>query len=287
MPDANDITTASDSRLLADAITRTLGAGEVAALATLTFMPDGAAPTATRVGAKLLVDAAGTVAAGTTNDEALDRAAASHAAENFLRSLADAHTYHVEEFAPELTAWVGARVLFERLASEPCLIICGAGHVGAALARLARQVGYQVTLIDDRAEFVSRTLFPETGVELVAADDWGQAVYARVGAARAGVVAVVIVTRGHKEDEACLSAALAMRPAYVGMIGSRRRTSIVLARLRAAGADEAALREVRAPVGLDIGAVTPAEVALAILAEIVAARRGGDGLPLSAWRRER
>jgi xanthine dehydrogenase accessory factor len=69
------------------------------------------------------------------------------------------------------------------------------------------------------------------------------------------------------------------------MIGSRRRTNIVLGRLRDAGADEEALREVRAPVGLDIGAVSPEEVALSILAEIVARRRGGTGAPLSAWRR--
>jgi xanthine dehydrogenase accessory factor len=70
------------------------------------------------------------------------------------------------------------------------------------------------------------------------------------------------------------------------MIGSRRRTNIVLARLRETGFTEEALREVRAPVGLDIGAVTPEEVALSILAEIVAQRRGGAGASLSAWRRE-
>jgi xanthine dehydrogenase accessory factor len=78
---------------------------------------------------------------------------------------------------------------------------------------------------------------------------------------------------------------LSARPDYVGMIGSRRRTNIVLGRLRASGFGEELLREVRAPVGLDIGAVSPEEVALAILAEIVAHRRGGTGASLSAWRR--
>ena len=80
--------------------------------------------------------------------------------------------------------------------------------------------------------------------------------------------------------------AVSARPDYVGMIGSRRRTNIVLARLREAGFDEDLLKQVRAPVGLDIGAVSPEEVALSILAEIVAERRGGTCAPLSAWRRE-
>jgi xanthine dehydrogenase accessory factor len=75
-------------------------------------------------------------------------------------------------------------------------------------------------------------------------------------------------------------------PDYIGMIGSKRRTNIVLQRLRDTGVDEEKLRRVRAPVGLDIGAVTPEEVAVAILAEIVAERRGGEGGSLSSWRRE-
>ena len=83
-----------------------------------------------------------------------------------------------------------------------------------------------------------------------------------------------------------MRAVLAARPDYVGMIGSRRRTNIVLARLREAGFDEESLNRVRAPIGLDIGAVSPEEVALSVLAEIVAHRRGGTGRPLSAWRRE-
>lgn len=83
-----------------------------------------------------------------------------------------------------------------------------------------------------------------------------------------------------------MRAVLSARPDYVGMIGSRRRTNIVLSRLREAGFDEESLKRVRAPIGLDIGAVSPEEVALSILAEIVAERRGGAGRPLSVWRRE-
>jgi xanthine dehydrogenase accessory factor len=179
--------------------------------------------------------------------------------------------------------WRAARVLFERVEPEPRVVVCGAGHVGAALARLAQSIGYRVTLLDDREDFLTRALFPEGEIELVAAPGWAVQLTEAVGTGRG--VYVAVVTRGHNEDEECMRAVLAARPDYVGMIGSRRRTGIVLARLREAGFPDEQLREVRAPVGLDIGAVSPEEVALSILAEIVARRRGGNGAPLSAWRR--
>ena len=94
------------------------------------------------------------------------------------------------------------------------------------------------------------------------------------------------MTRGHNEDEECLRAVITTDADYVGLIGSKRRTNIVLHRLREVGAELEKLRKVHAPVGLDIGAVTPEEVALAILAEMVAERRGGTGGSLSSWRRE-
>jgi xanthine dehydrogenase accessory factor len=212
----------------------------------------------------------------------LDEALASHA-QAFLDARAEARTLGVAEFAPALEAWGGARVLFERVEPEPRVVVCGAGHVGAALARLAHAVGYRVTLLDDREDFVARARFPEEAIELVAAPGWAQQLKEAVGTGRG--VHVAVVTRGHNEDEVCLRVVLSARPDYVGMIGSRRRTNIVLARLREAGFDDERLREVRAPVGLDLGAVSPEEVALSILAEIVALRRGGTGAPLSAWRR--
>jgi len=266
------------SQRLARAAARVLERGGVAALVTLIEGAEGPRG----VGAKLLVEESGEVAAGTTGDAALDSALAARAPA-FLASRAEATTARAEEFAPALGAWAGTRVLFERVEPEPHVVVCGAGHVGAALARLAALAGYRVTLIDDRADFVSRSRFPVEDIELVAAEGWAGPVGRAVGTGR-GVYAAV-VTRGHKEDEECLRAVLGARPDYVGMIGSRRRTNIVLARLRESGFREEVLREVRAPVGLDLGAVTPEEVALAILAEVVAFRRGGTGAPLSAWRR--
>ncbi|MCM3874313.1 MAG: XdhC/CoxI family protein [Pyrinomonadaceae bacterium] len=271
MPDPNEPSTA----LLLKGIEQVLDEGSTAALATLTSAPKN-------VGAKMLIPELGP-AVGSFGDVLCDNAVAKRATE-FLAARDEAHLFQVRDFAPELTEWAGASVLFERLETEPRLVICGAGHVGAALARLASLTGYKATLIDDRVEFVARNLFPDDRIELMAATNWGDAVRQAIGNGRG--VSVAIVTRGHNEDEECLRAVITTEADYVGLIGSKRRTNIVLDRLRAAGADLEKLSKVHAPVGLDIGAVTPEEVALAILAEMVTERRSGTGASLSSWRRE-
>ena len=155
--------------------------------------------------------------------------------------------------------------------------------MGASLAKLAGLMGYRATLIDDRAEFVTRDLFLDERIDLIATENWSEAVRVAVGDGRG--VFVAVVTRGHSEDEQCMRGIIGTGADYIGLIGSKRRTNIVLQRLRENGADEKQVEKVRAPIGLDIGAVTPEEVALAIMAEIVAVRRGGSGGSLSAWRR--
>lgn len=273
----------AQSNSIAEAVSQTLLESSTAALATLIEVP---ADDQTNVGSKLLVlesGVAGTPVGGFGSAE-LDRAVVEQAA-RFLKSRADTRVFQVKEFALELTELGEAKILFERIQAEPRLVICGAGHVGASLAKLASLTGHRVTLIDDRAEFVERKLFPEKDVELVAAENWAEAVKAAVGNGHG--VSIAIVTRGHSEDEQCLRAAIPIDVDYIGLIGSKRRTNIVLQRLRENGAAEARLEKVHAPVGLDIGAVTPEEVALAIMAEIVAVRRGGSGASLSAWRRNK
>src|SRR2546423_5449436 len=235
-------------------------------------------------GAKLIVHESGEIVGSLGNSD-LDKAVAWQA-KAFLQGRDEVKTSKVANLAPELAAFAGTKILFERVEAEPRLVIAGAGHVGASLARLSALVGYQVTLIDDRAEFVDRKLFTsesERGIDLVAANDWQAAMREAIGNGRG--VSVAIVTRGHKQDEECLRATIDSHPDYVGMIGSKRRTNIVLEKLREEGADENELKRVRAPIGLDIAAVSPEEVALAILAEIVAERRGGLGKSLSSWRR--
>jgi xanthine dehydrogenase accessory factor len=234
------------------------------------------------IGSKLLVQQNGD-SIGTLGDTELDSLVVSQA-ERFLASREETRMFSVSDFAPDFPFARETSLLFERLQPAPRLVICGAGHVGASLARLAAFAGYHATLIDDRAEFLKRELFPEEQIELLVADDWGSAVREAVGNGRG--VSVAVVTRGHNEDEQCMQAVVRANPDYAGLIGSKRRTSIVIERLREAGVPEEQLRDIRAPIGLDIGAVTPEEVALAIMAEIVAERRGGTGSSLSTWRRK-
>ena len=234
------------------------------------------------IGSKLLIQADGATA-GTLGDPSLDSVVVEQAA-RFLSSHEETRMFSVSDFAPDFPSARETALLFERLQPAPRLVVCGAGHVGASLARLAAFAGYQTTLIDDRAEFVKREKFPEKQIDLVLTDDWISAVRDVVGNGRG--VSVAVVTRGHNEDEQCMQAVVRANPDYVGLIGSKRRTSIVIERLREAGISNEQLRNIHAPIGLDIGAVSPEEVALAILAEIVAERRGATGTSLSAWRRK-
>jgi xanthine dehydrogenase accessory factor len=263
---------------ITEQIRRVLDAGSLAVLVTVLESETLGA------GAKVLVGAGGD-ATGDLGDAGLQTAAIEEA-RRFMRARDDAKSMRVSEFAPELEHLAKSLLMFERIESEPRLVVAGAGHVGASLARLAALVGYDVALIDDRAEFVARELFPgksEQAIELIVAKSWGDSLHEAIGKGHS--VSVAIVTRGHKQDEDCLRATIEARPAYIGMIGSKRRTNIVLDKLREEGFDSEELKKVRAPIGLDIGAVSPEEVALAILAEIVAERREGKGTPLSEWRR--
>ncbi|MBI4512817.1 MAG: XdhC family protein [Gemmatimonadetes bacterium] len=161
---------------------------------------------------------------------------------------------------------------------RPDLIIVGAGHIAQPLCRIAAMIGFRVTVLDDRQEFARDERFPEAArVIVMNPDDPFRAV--PVGAD----TYIVLVTRAHKYDYDCLRHLLnaGLRPAYVGMIGSRRRVRAVFEALLRDGIDPGQLETLRAPIGLDIGAETPQEIAVSIAGELIQHRRGGSGAMLA------
>ncbi|MDR1778088.1 MAG: XdhC family protein [Desulfovibrio sp.] len=149
------------------------------------------------------------------------------------------------------------------------LIILGAGHIALPLATIGALLHFDVVVFDDRSSFANRERFPAAS-EVIC--DYFEAM-PDVVAVRPGDY-VAIVTRGHKYDQTCLRAILRGRmPRYLGMIGSKRRVGIVRQQLRGEGCAPERLEQLHAPIGLDIGAVSPEEIAVAILAEMVQERR--------------
>src|SRR5260370_14710774 len=217
----------ANSKLVSESIRAVLETGSTAALATLLDLPETNV-SKLRIGAKLIVKHS-TEKVGGLGDDELDRVVAAQA-NSFLKTRDDAKALRVGEFGPELQSFQNALILFERIEGEPHLVIAGAGHVGASLARLAALLGYRLTIIDDRGEFVTRELFQsniEQGIDLVVAENWSDAVRAAIANGRG--VSVAIVTRGHKQDEDCLRAPIVARPASIAIICSKRPTTTSLA----------------------------------------------------------
>ena len=157
-------------------------------------------------------------------------------------------------------------LIVERISGKPSIFIFGAGHVGQALALASVLLGYDVVVVDDREEFASRKRLPDPRIRLVV-DDFGKAIgNLNIGARSAAV----IVTRGHQFDEICLENLLRLQISYLGMIGSKRRVISIFRRLSQQGFADSDLSKVHAPIGLSIGARSPQEIAIAILAEIIA-----------------
>jgi len=160
------------------------------------------------------------------------------------------------------------RTLFLTVAvPPPRLLVTGAVHISQVLAPMARLLGYDVTIIDPRTAFGSPERFPD--VELVT--EWPDVALPQLGIDRR--TAVIALTHDPKIDDPCLHAALRSASYYVGALGSRRTHAKRVSRLKAAGFDETEIGRIHAPIGLDIGAASTAEIALAILAEVTTALR--------------
>ena len=166
------------------------------------------------------------------------------------------------------TLTADGRFVIERLVPAPRVVVFGAGHVGGAIARAADAAGFRVVLIDDRAEFADPSRYPERMAVWACDVDEGMS---RLGLAAGD--AVVVATRGHRHDALILERVVASAASYLGLLGSRRKAAVISKVLRGVGVPAEALARVRVPVGLDIGAVTPEEIAVSVVAELVAWRR--------------
>ena len=163
----------------------------------------------------------------------------------------------------------GNTIILERFMPRPRMIVFGGGHIAVPLARVASMLRFDVTVYDDRPNFANRERFPDAGE--VICDSFSRV--AELVSIRPSDY-VVIVTRGHKHDEDCLRAILSgIPPYYTGMIGSRRRTAIVRQQMKREGFDADRIDALHSPIGLAIGAVTPEEIVISIMAEAVKERR--------------
>jgi xanthine dehydrogenase accessory factor len=158
-------------------------------------------------------------------------------------------------------------VFVEPLIPEPSLVVCGAGHVAQALVPIARSCGFLPTVIDDAESLANEQRFPDAAAIVDSFDprDWK-------GLALDDQTYAVIVTRDHAQDQALLQHLIEIDLAYLGMIGSRRKVEMFKQRLAARGVDPARFQRLRAPIGLPIGAQTPEEIAVAIVAELIKVR---------------
>lgn len=259
------------SRSLFGAIDAALVEGRPVALVTI-VRAQGSTPQ--RVGARMLVYEDGTLA-GTIGGGCYEQDAAGKARLALTTGRPALIHYDLnDDFAEEQGLVCGGQmdVFIDPLLPVARVCVVGAGHVGFHVARLSSLVGFRVTVVDDRTAFADPARFPDAErVEVAEIPDW---------IARSDLSprdCLVVVTRGHREDLSALRAAVATPAGYVGLIGSRAKIARLYGLLEAEGLSRDALEGVHAPIGFDIGAVSPEEIAVSIVAELVAFRRGKLG----------
>jgi xanthine dehydrogenase accessory factor len=162
-------------------------------------------------------------------------------------------------------------IFIEPVFPSPTLFIFGAGHVSLCIYKIAKLVGFRVVVVDDRTEFANTERFPEA--DEIVAEDFPTA-FSRLTVNKSSYIA--IVTRGHQLDETVLEWAVTTEARYIGMIGSQTKNEVIFAHLRSKGISEEKLQQIHAPIGLDISAETPEEIAVSIVAEIIHARRAHE-----------
>jgi len=232
--------------------------------AVLATVVDGGKDGLVQSGAKCLVRD-GRIQAGTIQDEGLQAAILKEAEAR----LQDERSKLVSLDLPSPGGKV--EVYFDVMLSPPKLIVVGAGHIAVPLAKFAKLLDFHVTVIDDRILFANRERFPD--VDEVTVGDMAETLK---GISITPYTYIVLITRGHKYDEPCLREIMRSAAKYLGMIGSKRRVKACFHRFKEEEKfAEEIIQRVYAPIGLDLHAETPEEIAVAIIAEIIQVRRGG------------
>ena len=235
------------------------------------------------LGAKMLVYADGEL--GDIGGGALEQSVI-----DFARGSIPKHIVQTTTFTPAGDLVEGRRaieaadaiveILVEIVEPAATLLVVGGGHVGLAVGQLGAMLGMEVAIIDDREDYANEDRFPYEAN--VICGDFGEELEKFPITAN---TFIVLVSRGHKVDELALRSVAERGAGYVGMIGSKRRTRTVIQHLAEAGLDPEALDKVFTPIGLDIGAETPEEIAVSVLGEIILVRRGGGAQPMSDYGR--
>src|SRR5947209_5013795 len=245
-----------------------LGQEKGVAMATVVRGPE-------HVGAKLLV-LPGKKTDGTLGNEALDVLVVEDAERAIWNGEAGTNSYTVESE----TGALPFDVFIEGFTPPPALIIVGAGHIAIPLTTFAKTLNYRVVVIDARAAFATRERFPHADELIV---EWPDEVLERMDLNPSTSVAVL--THEPKFDEPTLKVLLSQQVGYIGAIGSRKTGEERNERLKEQGITDEQISRVHGPIGLNIGAASPEEMALAIMAEIVAARHGKDRTATSSWKK--
>jgi len=231
--------------------------GAPVAVASLMKVPEGSDLT---VGSKLLVRENGSTS-GSLGDEKLDSAAINEA----RRLMAMGKNDYISSES-------GGEYYIEAYTTPPTLVLAGGGHVSKAISNIASTLGFRIFVIDDRDEFSNAERFPEA--EQTVVSDYGSA-FEKLPIGTNSFI--VIATRGHRYDASATASAMRTPASYVGLLGSKRKTILIFEELFAEGLSMEQIQSVRSPIGLNISARTPEEIALSIMSEIVGFRLGGDG----------
>ena len=245
------------------------GGDGAVALATLVRPAPGGG---SRLGAKLFIRENGTTE-GTLDNPDLDHQAIEKGLELMVHGRND-----------YVSAESGAEYFVEAYTTPPQLVVCGGGHVSKAIAPLAKNLGFRVFITDDREEFADKKRFPEADILVqLKPEEALQQLPINPN------TFIVVATRGHRYDNVALEAAARTPARYVGLMGSKRKTVLIYEDLLRNGLSIERIKEIRSPVGLDIRARTPEEIALSVMAEVLMFRLGGSGQPmkLEEWRIDR